>query len=211
MSSKSVLILGIVIIFFLNVLAVHNYVNDHYYSSKVEDKEIKPIVLEKIKKIIKSNKKTKKIDQNLIKYKGLYISNQKQEIQDSKILLKNHPKIVSEKKVVVKENKNIIKKEKEQETEKNELERNSFMTINFDARVKYNIHNPLMKKIAKKVTKNKKIIIEIYQYSLDIQDFLKHIKDDLVEYGVDIDDIGTIYKKDENKKNKIKVLLVKKD
>jgi len=31
MGSKSVLVLGVVFIFLLNVVAVHNYINEHYY------------------------------------------------------------------------------------------------------------------------------------------------------------------------------------
>ncbi len=198
MGSKSILILGVVVVFLINVLAVHDYVNNNYYSTKSKPK-LKPIVLKQNKS---EQKKTpqpvenKKHIGNLSDYKAIYKSNLNKEYESTKDML-------SKKDDTKQPKKDMIPKSKEN--------MNSLITIDFNIEQKYENNSPVIKKLLDKFDKNKKIVIEIFQYSSKIQDYLKEIKTDLVERGVDIDDILTIYKKNKNKKNKIKLLLVKKD
>ncbi len=205
MGSKGVLVLGIVILFLINVLAIHDYVNNHYYSVQTK-KELKPIILKKEKKYSLAPKVDKKnkdlVDEDFLKYKASYKSNKVKEQNYTKKLMQKN---LNQKK----ELKKGIEKVKVEK--KDELELSSIMSLTFDVNHPYQKRSKMVKKLVSKVKKDKKIVIIIYQYSLKIQDYLKDIKDDLVDLGVDIDDISTIYKKNRDKKDKIKVLLVKKD
>ncbi len=215
MGSKSILLLGIVIVFLINVLAIHDYVNNNYYSTKTKPK-LKPIVLkeDKNKKTIlpatKDDSKTQ-TKEEITRYKAIYKSNLNKELESQKNII-----VKSVKKENKSKNKKLLhsntindKKSENEENENDDL--HSLLTIDFNINQKYESNSPVIKKLLSKLDKDKKIVIEIFQYSLKIQDYLKEIKSDLVERGVDIDDISTIYKKDKNKKDKIKLLLVKKD
>jgi len=212
MSSKSVLWLGIVIIFLINVLAIHNYINNNYYNTQeTEVLEIKPIVLD--------DKKAKSKD-DILKYKTIYIANNKENNKSIK-RSKNKPEKKSVKIIKVDTNKTKSKEstkkvvnkplEKQQDVEEINLDKNAILTATFDIGQKYNNNNFIIKQVARKMSSKDEVKIVIYKYSTKISRYLNSIKKDLVSRGVDIDDIETIYKKNSDKENKIKLILTKKD
>ena len=201
MNSKSVLLLGIVFIFLLNVVAVHDYINNSYYNSYKSNKIVSKKVINHTK-IVKIKKQTPKIEKNkqedITLYKSLYLSSTKDEEKyTQKLLSKQKLKIKKElkaKKKIVKVAKNIIIK------------------LELNINNSYEKENPIIKKIAKGFNKNRSIVIKIYQFNTNIKKYIKNIKDDLVSNEIDSDDIKVIYNKTEiQNKNKIKILLIKKD
>lgn len=282
MGSKSVLILGIVFVFLLNVVAVHNYIDNYYYQSdkiiakendtfssmiknvitkfkqlKIfnednkttkKEKKITPIVLPKeqdnFEKKLQSEEKEvqnePKIEknnsselENLTEYKSNYFNQLNSQIQESKsednvsnkvekLETKDEkPKPKKEPVIQKEKNENIKQKEqkpqKEQQTKKTKedqedmSEKSALIVLNLNINDPYQQDNPIIKKIAKRFDDNKVIKIKIYKYSMKIKDYLENIKSSFANYGIDVDDIKVIYKKDENKKDKIKILLSKKD
>jgi len=282
MGSKSVLILGIVFVFLLNVVAVHNYIDNYYYQSdkiiakendtfssmiknvitkfkqlKIfnednkttkKEKKITPIVLPKEQdnfekklqseeKEVQNEPKIEKNDsselENLTEYKSNYFNQLNSQIQESKsednvsnkvekLETKDKKQKPKKEPVIQKEkNENIKQKEqkpqKEQQTKKTKenqedmSEKSALIVLNLNINDPYQQDNPIIKKIAKRFDDNKVIKIKIYKYSMKIKDYLENIKSSFANYGIDVDDIKVIYKKDENKKDKIKILLSKKD
>jgi len=290
MSSKSVLILGIVFIFLLNVVAVHNYIDNYYYQpdkiikNKAEKlppfiKNIYDFISQKKREFFPSKNKTNetkidlqenKIDlstlqstepeekkeepskrlelndtittndktdqESLVEYKSSYYNQKKTQESDMDELkelakeLNQTPKeeeIKTEEKTKkeVKETKKTQtstkenkKKQAKKETKKptkkieaDESEKTALITLNLNINDPYEKDNPIIKKIANRLDDKKVIKIKIYKYSMKIKDYLEAIKSSFAEHGVDVDDIKVIYKKDENKKDKIKILLTKKD
>ena len=221
MNSKSILILGIVLVILINAIAIHSYINNHIYTSKIL-KRIKPIEIEDNKSnnnniTIKQNHKTinkKTVDKitknnNNLKfkiYKKYYLIEMKYSQKELDEILKKIVKI---------EKKQETKKQKTQNEE--EMQQDNLFEEDALQYFKITLEEPIEKRynqiinIASKMDNNKKIIIKIYHYSTTISSYLNYIKEKLVDNGVDIDDIEVIYKKNDKYKNIIKVLLVKKD
>ncbi|HIO90459.1 MAG TPA: hypothetical protein EYG69_01680 [Campylobacterales bacterium] len=193
MTSKSILLLGIVFIFLLNVVAVHNYIDNSYYNSYKPTSSVKKIEKVEKKVILQKNKST---TEDISLYKSLHLSSAKEENKYIQKLLS-------------KQQKKIEKKEKRKAPK---LEQNMIIELELNINNSYEQDNPIIKKIANKFNKNSKIVIKIYHFNQEIKNFIKHIKDDLVTNEIDIDDIKVIFNKTEQEnKNKIKVLLLKKD
>ena len=268
MSSKSVLLLGIVFVFLLNVVAVHNYINSYYYQpdkaivkkddffnidilknlskkllGKEEDNNSKQSIIISEEEILEDNEteikpeqeQVKKIiehKEELINYKSHYsdqITNEKKSLEDlseNNITEENKTvqKVEEKKKDVLKEdkvkvetdkNEKIVKEEetvkKEEPEEVDNSEKSAYIVLNLNVKNNYANNNPIIQKIVKNLDDKKIIKIKIYKYSTKIKDYLEKIKNDFAEQGIDMDDIKVIYNKDENKKNKIKILLTKKD
>ena len=238
MGSKSVLILGIVFIFLLNVLAVHNYIDNYYYQPEeiiankpnksitdfFKDKILpndknnsksKPLKIEKVSDVSDTNvtiNKKQKIDESLVEYKSNYYN----QISYEKSEREKDIKKEREKNDINKNKKNIqtnVEKEGVIANEEvlDESEKNAYITLNLNINNPFQEGNPIIKKIAHNLDNKKVIKIKIYKYSMKIKDYLESIKNELVDYGIDIDDIKVIYIKDETKKDKIKILLTKKD
>ncbi len=262
MSSKSVLLLGIVFVFLLNVVAVHNYINSYYYqpskaivkkndlfnidilkslskellSNTKEDKqqklekkiEIKQETVKPKEEITKETKieiKPKEVTEiiedkeEIISYKSHYsdqLSNEKKSLDN---LSENNKTVHTEKENKKEEIKKDteVKQEDTKEMKKDETiqaddsEKSAFIILNLNVNDKYTASNPIIKKIVKSLDDKKIIKIKIYKYSTKIKNYLEKIKKDFAEQGIDMDDIKVIYNKNENKKNKIKILLTKKD
>lgn len=207
MNSKSILLLGIVFVFLLNVIAVHDYIDNSYYNSyhsdkSVEKKIVKPKKTLKQEKIVKKEQvapKSKKLsNEDITLYKSLLLSSTKEE--------KNYTSKLQKNKKSTNDTKNKKKLKANQEN------KNIIIELELDIENSYQKENPIIKKIAQGLDKNKTIVIKIYQFNSQIKKYVKYIKDDLVSNEIDVDDIKVIYNKTEQKnKNKIKILLLKKD
>jgi hypothetical protein len=239
MGSKSVLILGIVFIFLLNVLAVHNYIDNYYYqpeeiiankpnksitdffednilSNDKNNSKSKPLKIEKVSDTSVITDKKQKIDKSLVEYKNdsyNQISYKKSKREEKE---KKDAKKEKEKDDIDKNKKNIKNNVAEKGVIANkevldESEKNAYITLDLNINNPFQEGNPIIKKIVNNLDNKKVIKIKIYKYSIKIKDYLESIKNELVDYGIDIDDIKVIYKKDETKKDKIKILLTKKD
>jgi len=267
MNSKSVLILGIVFIFLLNVVAVHNYIDKYYYKpvkknekkadtplsdllshliqedkeekieviepeqntsakkmeeiaqkliQKEKEKIIKKIKTKKEKEIDKKTvqKKVLKEDKNLTKkenitiYKGNFFNQAKKEENELEELKKLENMQKKTQDLKTSEQNTTVKKE---DTHEDKKEKDAFIVLNLDVNNPYDPKNPIIRKIAKQMNNKRVIKIKIYKYSIKIKDYIEKIKSNFVDYGIDIDDIKVSYNKNEDKKNKIKILLTKKD
>jgi len=250
MGSKSVLILGFVFIFLLNVVAVHNYIDNYYYQpEKIKTKKDENFtsILNGITDLFKKEKEqnqtnTQKIpdeisledidenitdtqlgdldmnltqDETLTEYKGSLFNEIQSEKNISDQITPKVDKNISKTKVS-KDEKNTTKPQVKKESKKSddikdESEKDALIVLNLNINDPYQYDNPIIKKIVNRFDDKKVIKIKIYKYSIKIKDYLETIKSNLVDHGIDIDDIKVIYKKDKNKQNTIKILLSKKD
>jgi hypothetical protein len=226
MGSKSMLILGIVFIFLLNVLAIHHYIDSYYYQPNkiINEKDDNSSISSIIRDIVKiesgesnSTMKKQKNNKTMLKVTTVVKAKEQEEKIDNKTRLGNGllNKLLNEKK----ENKSSKNKSKNIKITNNKLkedskdsgEKNALVVLNLNVNDVYQKGNPIIKKMIQRLNDSRIIKIVIHKYSIKIKNYLKKIKDEIVDYGVDIDDIKVIYKKDENKKYKIKILLTKKD
>jgi len=159
---------------------------------KVEKKPKPPVK----KEVVVQKKQSKKTSKKLINKPA------KEELLDIEDVLADD---VDEKKTEKKAQKN----HKRFDIDKSE--KSASIVLNLDVEDSYVKQNPIVSKMARKLDDKKVIKILLYKYSTKVKEYLEDIKEDFAENGVDIDDIKVIYKKDETKKDKIKILLTKKD